>query len=116
MLKNLLTLLLTSSLLASPSFGAAGVISCEVPQELAKQGCRCFSQAERAKIAEGITQLKVCEVALAAKEDLIRDRIVVNPATVPEAEHWYQDPRWVVGGIVVSASVGSVLTIWALRK
>lgn len=111
MLLKALTLLLTISYPVS-----ASAVVCEAPKELADAGCRCFSQEERVKFAEGLTQLKTCEIALAAKDALIQDRIVQNPATVPESREWYQDPRWVVGGIVVSASIGSFLTIWALRK
>lgn len=75
---------------------------------------KCFSTAEVHKIAGGIKELAACRIAVAEKDKLIQERLVA-PSTAPGIAFW-QEPAFVWGGMVVSASVASLVTLLVVQK
>lgn len=78
-------------------------------------GSCCYGKAQLEKIATAIIELKTCRVNVAEKDALIAERLgdpnVYRPSTA-----WWQEPSMIVGGIVVSASFASFLTLYMVRK
>lgn len=104
-LATLLTISLSSSALAQAL--------CQTPLELDARGCRCYAPEQLRKIADGLVELQTCRVDLAAKNQLIEERLKNGPAAAEPA--WWQSPTVVVGGVVVSFAVGAGL-IYLLKK
>jgi hypothetical protein len=61
-----------------------------------------------------LTDQQTCQIDLDAKNKLIRERLLGEKPPPPEPE-WWQSGTVVVGGVVLSVGVGSILT-WALLK
>lgn len=77
-------------------------------------GCRCYNKQEREKIAQAIVDLKKCQFALDEKERLIEKRFMTF-----DAQHgiaWWQEPTVIVSGIVISASVASIVTVLVIDR
>lgn len=70
--------------------------------------CKCYSQRERDLIASKIKDLSLCEFSLE------QYKIVAAPPPPPTA--FWQEPSFVVGGLVVSFSVGVAVGVILTRK
>jgi hypothetical protein len=73
----------------------------------------CYSYADREKIADTIVQLEKCRVEVAEQDWLIRERLTTF-GNANEPSFW-QDPSFVVGGMLVSFSMGAILTYLVVR-
>jgi hypothetical protein len=71
----------------------------------------CYSDKELIKLSKAITLYKQCRVELAEKDILINTKLKKYDA----APAFWQEPSFVVGGIVVSAAVGAGVTWYLLR-
>lgn len=110
--RSLTIFLLVSSLgLAAPGNGYAAppVASCDVV------GCRCYEPAALTKIAGAITDLKKCQFDLGEKDKLIANRLE-NPTVDRPHTAWWQEPSVVLGGVVLTASVATLGTLWVVHK
>lgn len=58
------------------------------------------------KLAAGVTELHNCQYALEKYE---------NFATYSEDKAWYEDQTLIIGGVVVSFALGSILTYAIMR-
>ena len=67
----------------------------------------CYEPAQLEVIAQGFRDLDVCRQTLVLREQFIEQAKLAPP---PE-NAWWADPSFVVGGVVVSASVGLALGI-----
>lgn len=84
-------------------------ITVECPTDI--PGCRCYNKQERDKLATAIVDLQKCQLALDEKERLIEKRFITF-----DAQHgiaWWQEPTVVFSGMVISASVASIITVLA---
>jgi hypothetical protein len=70
--------------------------------------CKCYSQRERDLIASKIKDLALCEFSLE------QYKTVAVPPPPPVA--FWQDPSFVVGGLVVSFSVGVAAGVVLSRR
>ena len=76
---------------------------------------KCYTPGQLEKIAQAITDLKKCSLALTEKDRLIQenmlrfDKLNAGPA-------FWQEPMFVWGGIVVGVSVGSLVTFLVMRN
>lgn len=83
-------------------------ISTQEPQEL------CLNPEQQKKLANGVQNLARCQIDLAAKELLIQERMMsFNGAP---ALAWWQEPTYIVGGMIFSFSAGGILTYYLLKK
>lgn len=62
----------------------------------------CYSPEQLAAIAQELQGHELCKKTLALREQFI-EQAKLNP---PPEQAWWQDPSVVMGGVVVSASVG----------
>ena len=82
--------------------------------ELGPWPAKCYSSDEVHKIAGGIKELIACRIAVAEKDKLIQERLVTTKGAPGIA--WWQEPTFVWGGMVVSASVASLVTLLVVQK
>ena len=75
--------------------------------------CRCYTPGERDKIAEAIKDLNYCKMRLRAKDKLVYQRLQTFDGA--ESLHWWQEPSAVIGGVVVSFSVGALIGYFATK-
>jgi len=87
---------------------------CETPATMLPLGCRCFSPPKLRVIANGLTDLESCRLALEAKNDLIETRLMA-PVDRSRGVAWWQEPTVIIGGVVVSATVASFLTFLVMN-
>ncbi len=85
------------------------VDKCETPAPMLSNGCRCFSPHKLRVIANGLTDLEACRLALEAKDNLIEARLMA-PTEPFRGIAWWQEPAVIIGGVVLTASVASLLT------
>lgn len=113
MYRRILATLLTISCLSR-----AGVVygqdACETSPALYAAGCKCYGHDRLKKLADGITELQTCRLDLTAKDALIKERLVEHGSATPEMA-WWQTPPVLVGGVVVSVSLGAGLA-WLVLK
>lgn len=74
----------------------------------------CYSKEERLKIAKALVDLKKCEVEVYQKTQLIKQNMLTYDGLNP-GPAWWQEPSFVAGGIIVSFSVGTLVTWYLLR-
>lgn len=106
--KLIATLALTAYLLAIParaadqkSDQAEKALAESTPNDAAEPGA-CYDAAQVQQIALGLHELEVCQKTLALREKFIESaKLITTPETA-----WWQEPTVVVGGVVVSLSVG----------
>jgi hypothetical protein len=55
------------------------------------------------QLSTAVTDLQVCQRSLKLREDFITDQKMAGP---PPESAWWQEPTFVVGGVVVSLSFG----------
>lgn len=79
-----------------------------------KIGCTCYAPPQLKKIYVGLTTLEKCAVALREKDSYIKDRLVTWGAGQPVA--FWQEPSWIMGGVVVSAGITAGITVWLLKR
>jgi len=72
----------------------------------------CYTDLEMAKIAGTITDLKKCSLALAEKTTLIETKL----AKFDAAPAFWQEPTFIMGGTVVSVSLGAMLGFYLARN
>jgi hypothetical protein len=101
--RNLLSRLFVSFLIlaSSPSFAY---------QEYIPDDYSCYSTPEQLKITEGILDLRRCRAELLETKQLLETRVFA--AERP----WWQGPSFVIGGVIVSASVLGLLGVYVGRK
>lgn len=75
---------------------------------------KCYTVAERQTIAQAITDLKICRVSLAAKDELIQKNMLSFDGVHAGPSFW-QAPEFVFGGIVVSVAAGGLVTFLIMR-
>lgn len=103
-MKKTLTVLLGITFLNSPAFSQTKIFP---------EPSVCYSFVEREKIADAIVSLEKCRVEVAEQDWLIRERLTkFDNANGPS---FWQDPSFVVGGVLVSFSVGAILTYLVVR-
>jgi hypothetical protein len=112
MQQKILATLLATSLLSQT---ARSETACQTPAEFTEAGCQCYDKLQLEKIASAITELKTCRIAVEEQQKLIQERLVHAPAEAPE-ETWWQEPRVVIGGLVVTVALSSLITVWAVGK
>lgn len=81
--------------------------------DAAQAEMHCYNPEQMQKLAEGLTDLKKCKIALAEKDHLIQESLMRFDDTGPA---WWQEPSFVVGGMVVSVSVTALVTYLIVRK
>lgn len=99
MQNTLAKVMLMSSLILSTSLNAADL---------------CLDAAGQAKIATAIKDLEKCHVDLDAKNQLIHERLETFAGAPALA--WWQEPSAIIGGTVVSFSLGAALVYYVTRK
>jgi hypothetical protein len=67
----------------------------------------CYTEEQVGKLAVAITDLQKCQVELLGKQKLIDEKLTLQP--VEAGARWWQEPQMIVGGMVVSFSIGSLL-------
>lgn len=72
----------------------------------------CFSKPELDKIAEGLRDLDYCKFDLKEARGFIHE---MGSSPTEAAVDWWQEPEWILGGIVVSFSVGATLGYLAAK-
>lgn len=72
----------------------------------------CYDQAQLAVIAKGLNDLELCRKTLALREQFIEEA-KINP---PPESAWWQEPQMVVGGVVISFAVGSIVGALVMAK
>jgi hypothetical protein len=78
--------------------------------------CTCYAPKQLNAIYKAITGYKKCRMEVIKKDEFIRKQVVVVP-TEPEPEiSWWQEPQTIVAGIVLSASVSALLTVYLIKK
>jgi len=77
-------------------------------------GCQCYDNTQLKKIAAGVIQLQLCQIDLTAKDKLIQERLVATESATSELP-WWMEPRVMIGGMVVSATIGAGL-VYLVRK
>jgi hypothetical protein len=102
MLKNLLAMLLVAPL-SIPSFAAElrGFDPTECKDDLTP--CTCYSQPAIDKIAEQLMLWDECE------RNLTRYKAFAEEAQKPIATEWYQEPAFIVGGMILTFSTAGVI-------
>lgn len=71
----------------------------------------CLSSTEQAKVSKAILDLEKCNSSLKLKDELIQARLATGGGT-PALAFW-QEPQFVIGGIVVTASVATLIGFMA---
>lgn len=71
----------------------------------------CYTTGEVEKLAKAIVDLQNCSMALIEKDELIQVKLAKYDATIA----WWQEPSVVVGGLVVSASIATIATVFLLK-
>ena len=71
-------------------------------------GCWCFAPKALDVLAQDLVEHKKCKIGLYEKENFIKNEMLKDKTTC--AVSWWQTPEFVISGIVVSASVATVLT------
>lgn len=94
-----------------PEIALADNFDCAI---LSDNQCECFTQKELKRIAKAITRLKLCQVELKEKNNLINSRLKKSDGTQPIA--WWQEPNWVIGGVAVSFSLGATIAYFLAKK
>ena len=75
-------------------------------------GCSCYNPIQLKKMADSIVELKKCQLTLIEKNNLLQERFIKFESA---GEAWWQEPEMIIGGIVVSASLASLITIWTIK-
>ena len=73
----------------------------------------CYNQEDRRKIAETIINLRKCIIETDQQKILIHERLQTFDGA--ESIKWWQEPTTVVGGVVVSFSIGTLIGYLATR-
>lgn len=74
----------------------------------------CYTLDDVKKIAGLVTDYQKCQVALTDKTALINEKLMTFDGATAGAQ-WWQEPAFIIGGVVVSASVASLLTLYFMR-
>lgn len=112
MYKRILATLLTISCLSRSAVVYAQ--TCDTPLDLYKLGCKCYGSEQIKKLASAVTDFKLCQIDLTAKNALVKDRLVEDKSATPELG-WWQTLQALVGGVVVSLSFGALL-VFLVKK
>lgn len=75
-------------------------------------GCRCFPPEDISKIAGLVKDHRKCEASLLEKDILLQNRFIEFQAS---GEAWWQEPSVILGGIVVSASLATIVTVLLIK-
>lgn len=70
----------------------------------------CYDHHQLEKIADGLKDLKTCRATLKLREEFIESAQLAPPPEHP----WWQEPQFIVGGVVVSFGTGLILGALAL--
>lgn len=71
----------------------------------------CYADEDVSKIAGAIRALDVCEETLRLREQFIEtQKLEALPAAL-----WWQEPTVIVGGLAVSFTVGSLVTLYLVK-
>jgi len=70
--------------------------------------CVCFSGTLADLVSERLLELEKCRSKVESLEKF-NDKMV--PVAVPLEPYWWQEPEFVIGGIVVGVSVGAVIGV-----
>jgi hypothetical protein len=76
--------------------------------------CRCYTKEGIDIAAKATVDLEKCQKDLQIRENLIKERMEIFNAN--EGEAWWQNPSTIVAGIVISASVATVITAIVMKK
>jgi len=76
-------------------------------------GCVCFAPIALDAIATEMVELRKCRIALDEKQRLINERFITFDSNHGIA--WWQEPTVIAGGLVISFSLASLLTFWAVQ-
>jgi hypothetical protein len=74
----------------------------------------CYSAVDTEKIAKAFIDLKKCQIDVVEKDKVIKEHLILPDATQAGAQ-WWQEPAFVWGGIVVSASAATLVTWYLVR-
>lgn len=113
----LVSLLLTSFASTSVASGLVDPVTGNRLPQLAQTlstDTLCLSPAEQDKLAKELIDLDKCRIDLKARQEIIDTRVLTYAGTPAIA--WWQEPTTVVGGMVISASIASVITVWFVRR
>ena len=97
------------------TISATNAVGAEIPQLVPSSEIVCYNVEQRKKIAQAITDLKKCEVDLAARNELIQKNMLTLDGLNP-GPAWWQEPAFVWGGIVVGVSVGGLVTFLVMNR
>lgn len=73
--------------------------------------CTCYVPDDLAKIADEMKRTRHCEIELKMANQSIKN--FMNDGT-PDVE-WWQQPAFVIGGIVIGVSVGTIIGVFVAR-
>jgi hypothetical protein len=76
-----------------------------------QEDCTCYTRPQITKIYEGLRELDKCQATVMLKADFI-----TSSSKNYEPLAWWQEPTFVVGGIIVSASLAAMLTYMMVHK
>lgn len=79
-----------------------------------QQECLCYKKESIDKIARAIVDLKLCQYSLKEREEYIKERY--NTFNSSHGEAWWQQPEIVISGVVISFSLGALLTYGLAKR
>lgn len=81
---------------------------------LSSDECACFSQEDQRGLAEAVVELEKCQIALGEKTRFVDEQFIRFAGQPGPA--WWQEPHAVLGGMVVSFSLGAALAMFAIQQ
>lgn len=74
---------------------------------------KCYTEEQLKKISDGIIELRKCRIELSEKNSLIDQRLIHGPGM--QEFSWYQEPTVIIGGLVVTIGITSVMTYLIIK-
>lgn len=74
--------------------------------------CTCYTPQQTRNLADGIRDLRLCREQLDSTKRFLK----VHGAKQQALYDWYQEPAVIVGGMVVSFTLGYTLAYYALAR
>lgn len=76
---------------------------------------KCYGGTDLYKLSKAITDLQKCQVELIEKNKVIDEKLTKFDAAAAGPQFW-QEPSFVVGGVVISFAVGSLVTAYVINR
>jgi hypothetical protein len=110
-IKSLKNLLVVFFLIFSQSVKAESDYFDSANRNIIYDATHCFSDEELVQLAESVENEKICLQNIEMYKKFAEKNFVT-----PAPQSWYQEPSFIVGGIVVSFVAGSILTYLVVSK